>query len=334
MTAMIRTSTTTATGHPAPTLAELRARVQKARHREIGNWLARRVARPTAVYGTWMAVRLGLSAHQVSVASWLSSMAAAVAIGSGTRAMFVVGVGLAHVAFWLDHVDGQVARWRGTASLDGTYLDYLMHHAANLATGFALGYGLAARSGDPRWAIAGMAITGGWTLLGLHNDCRYKAFFQRLKATTASYRVDGGSGGRPQPPAPWPRRGLAALTWPAYKACEPHVVLIGLSVLSLLAIVAPSLWLPSWRGGTLTMAILAPGLAVARIARAIRRGAIEDEFARWFRPVESPMDGRSANPTSIAPTPGHRPRAVVSPNVGGPSIWPDEASGRLRRSKP
>ena len=37
----------------SPTLAELRARVHKERHREIGNWLARRVARPTAVYGTW-----------------------------------------------------------------------------------------------------------------------------------------------------------------------------------------------------------------------------------------------------------------------------------------
>ena len=35
------------------------ARVQKDRHREIGNWLARRVARPTAVYGCWLAIRLG-----------------------------------------------------------------------------------------------------------------------------------------------------------------------------------------------------------------------------------------------------------------------------------
>ena len=148
-----------------PTLAELRARVQKGRHREIGNWLARRVARPTAVYGSWLAVRLGLSAHQVTAAAWLASLAAAVAIGTGDRSMFVVGVALAHLAFWLDHVDGQVARWRGTASLDGVYLDYLMHHAANLAMGFALGYGLASRSGDPRWTIAGFAIGGGWTLL-------------------------------------------------------------------------------------------------------------------------------------------------------------------------
>ncbi len=49
-----------------PTLAELRARVQKGRHREIGNWLARRVARPSAIYGSWLAIRMGLSANQVT----------------------------------------------------------------------------------------------------------------------------------------------------------------------------------------------------------------------------------------------------------------------------
>ncbi len=57
-----------------PTVAELRARVQKDRHREIGNWLARRIARPTAVYGCWLAIRLGLSAHQVTLAALASSL--------------------------------------------------------------------------------------------------------------------------------------------------------------------------------------------------------------------------------------------------------------------
>ena len=84
------------------------------------------------------------------------------AIGTGDRLLFVVGVVLAQLGFWLDHVDGQVARWRGTSSLDGVYLDYLMHHAANLALGFALGYGLAVRLGDLRWTIAGFAIGLGW----------------------------------------------------------------------------------------------------------------------------------------------------------------------------
>lgn len=302
----------------APTLAQLRARVQKARHREIGNWLARRVARPTAVYGTWLAVRLGLSANQITAASWIGSMASAIAIGWGTRAAFVAGVSLAHLAFWLDHVDGQVARWRRTNGLDGTYLDYLMHHAANLATGFALGYGLASRSGDPRWSIAGILIAGGWAMLGLHNDCRYKAFFQRLKAGTASYRVDAGSGGRPAPPAPWPRRGLGMLTWPAYKAFEPHVILIGMTGMAVAAVVAPPVWSELWRWGVMAMAILAPMLAIARIARAVNRGAAEAEFDRWFQPIEWSRADSSANPAAATPTPGHRPRPIVATNEGGP----------------
>src|SRR5262249_7432508 len=129
------------------------------------------------------------------------------AVALGTRAGFVVGVAVAHLAFWLDHVDGQVARWRGAASLDGVYLDYLMHHAAALSLGFALGYGLAARTGDPRWAAAGFAVALGWAGLGLHNDCRYKAFFQRLKRESRAYRVDGGSGRRPGPAGPLAARG-------------------------------------------------------------------------------------------------------------------------------
>jgi hypothetical protein len=276
--------------HPLPTIAELRWRVQKDRPREIGNWLARRIARPTSVYGCWLAIRLGLSAHQVTFAALFSSIAAACAIGTGDRFMFIAGAILAHLGFWLDHVDGQVARWRGSASLDGVYFDYLMHHTSSLTLGFALGYGLAARSGDARWTIAGFAIAAGWAVLSLHNDCRYKAFFQRLKSTTRSYRIDGGTGSRPEPPAPWPRRGRAALTWPAYKLCEIHVVLIGLAALALIALAHPLAWLTLWRLCAGAMAILAPLLAIGRIARSVIQGSVEHEFAAWFEPL--PKSGR------------------------------------------
>jgi hypothetical protein len=275
-------------GHSRPTLAELRLKVHKDRHREIGNWLARRVVRPAAVYGTWLAVRLGLSAHQVTLLALASNLAAALALMTGSRGGFVAGVALAHLAFWLDRVDGQVARWRRTASLDGVYFDYLMHHAANLALGFALGYGLAAASGDLRWAAAGFAIALGWAALGLQNDCRYKAFFQRLKRETSSFRIDGGSGGRPSPPAPWPRRGRAAWTWPLYKSCEPHVVLLGLTVLALVAILAPPVWSVLWRGAVGTMAVLAPALALGRAARAVTGRTVSLEFDRWFQPLDRP----------------------------------------------
>jgi phosphatidylglycerophosphate synthase len=290
-----------------PTVAELRAHVQKGRHREIGNWLARRVARPTAVYGCWLAIRLGLSAHQVTLAALCTSLAAALAIGTGDRAYFVVGVMLAHLGFWLDHVDGQVARWRGTVSLDGVYFDYLMHHAANLALGFALGYGLAARTGAILWTVAGFAIAVGWAILNLHNDCRYKAFFQRLKTATGSYRVDGGAGGRPQPAAPWPRRGRAALTWPAFKACEFHVVLLGLTGLAGLAVVSPAAWLACWQIGTVCLGVLAPLLGMARSARSVTGRSVEIEFARWFHPLESPSTRLNRLPADREPNNLKRP---------------------------
>jgi hypothetical protein len=270
--------------HRHPTMAELRARVHKQRHQEIGNWLARRVGRPSAVYGTWAAVRLGLSAHQVTLGSTLAGTGAAIAIGTGQPVGFALGVLLAHLAFWLDHVDGQVARWRGTASLDGVYLDYLMHHASSLFLGFALGYGLASKTGDVRWTIAGFAIASGWTFLNIQNDCRYKAFFQRLKASSGSYRVEGGAGGRPSPPDPWPRRGRAMLTWPAFKLCEPHVVLMALTLLAAFALISTDFWLISWKWSVRGMAVLAPLLAIGRITRAISNHTVEAEFDRWFRP--------------------------------------------------
>ena len=272
-----------------PTIAELRARVQKERHREIGNWLARTVARPTAVYGCWLAIRLGLSAHQVTLIALGSWLLAALAIGTGDRLLFIIGVVFVQLGFWLDHVDGQVARWRGTACLDGVYLDYVMHHAANLLLGFALGFGLAARFGDLQWAIAGFAIAIGWAGLSFHNDCRYKAFFQRLKSTSDIYRVQGGSGGRPQPPLPWPRRGRGAWTWPAFKSCEIHVITMGLAGMAVLAALSPKAWIFTWQASVLWMAILAPLLAIGRTARSVSRSAAESEFSRWFQPLNDSL---------------------------------------------
>ena len=82
---------------------------------------------------------------RVTLLALAAALASAIAIGTGTRSGFVIGVALAHLFFWLDHVDGQVARWSRSSSLNGVYFDYLMHHGVALTQGFALGYGLAVR---------------------------------------------------------------------------------------------------------------------------------------------------------------------------------------------
>ena len=212
---------------------------RKERHREIGNWLARRVARPSAVYGTWLAVRLGLSAHQVTLAALAASLGGAVAIGTGSRAGFVLGVALAHLGFWLDHVDGQVARWRGTASLDGVYFDYLMHHVVNLAAGIRARLWPGLPDGRPAWAVAGFAIAAGWALLACTTTAATRPSSSASRAQPAAYAVDGGSGGRPSPPASWPRRGAGRPDLAGVQGVRAACRLDGLTGLAVVAGVRP-----------------------------------------------------------------------------------------------
>jgi hypothetical protein len=151
-------------------------------------------------------VRVGASAHQVTLAALVAGLGSALAIATGTRGGFVAGVALGHAAFWLDHVDGQVARWRGTASLEGVYFDYLMHHACGLALGFGLGFGLAARTGDS----SGRRRVRGRRRLDLPGPAQRLPLQGVLPAPEAedrSYRVAGGAGGRPAPPLAGPGAG-------------------------------------------------------------------------------------------------------------------------------
>jgi hypothetical protein len=265
-----------------PTLAELRGRVHKGHHREIGNWLARRWGRPSAVYGTWAAVRLGLSANQVTGLAMGAVVAQVIGLGSGSAVGFAIGAGFGLVAFWLDHVDGQVARWRDTAGLSGVYLDYLMHHAQALGVGFGLGFGLTVRTGWLGWTVLGFLAGCGWLFLSLQNDCRYKAMIQRLKIPGAVYRVETGSVCRPSPAPGWPRGWPGVVTWPAAKVCEPHAVLLMLLALGTLGLVSDALGGWALSVYVAVMAVLAPGLAVGRIGRSVRGRVVESEFDGWF----------------------------------------------------
>jgi hypothetical protein len=89
-----------------------------------------------------------------------------------------------------------------------------------------------------------------------------------------------------------------------------------LTALAVLAISSPAVWLALWRGGVRTFAIVAPVLGIARIARAVRRGAVEDEFSRWFQPLDA-TPGHEPAAARVVPTPGHHASFAVSTNGDG-----------------
>jgi hypothetical protein len=270
------------------TWLEFEARCQKPDHRRVGNWMARRVTRPLALRVTRVVLPLGVTAHTVTLVAWALAIAAAFSFGWGTTGGWLFGATLLQLWYLLDHVDGQLARYRGTESLDGAALDYLMHHSVNLLVPIGIGWGLASEA--RWWLILGLSWGVGLLLLGLVNDVRYKAFIKRLKRLDGELRVIGGSGSRPAPPAAMPRRPVAAALWLARKACETHVImnlLTGIAILQgLLALrLTGDAALLTGSAYLATMALLAPLLAGVTVWRSLSSESAEREFAAWYHPL-------------------------------------------------
>lgn len=262
-----------------PTLAELAAGCQKPYHRTRGNWYARRVARPSAVLGTWLCIRLGVSAHFVTALAWLSGLAACMTLGCG---WWLLGALLLQWWYFLDHVDGQVARWKRSESLDGVQFDYLMHHSLTLLVPVAIGWGAAAAVDDRLWNALGLAWGSGSLLLKLCDDSRYKALFQRLKRLHGEFRVVGGALG---PTAvidetkPWWRRFLRA----SRIALEMHVVINVLSLIGVISLCADGVARSLVCGLLVYGATAEPMIFLVQLVRGLQRESAEQEFKRWFR---------------------------------------------------
>jgi len=278
------------------TLDEIRRRGQKPRHRHEGNWLARRWARPTAVYGTWIALRLGVPADVVTAAAGFAWLAEAIAMAMGTPVAFMTGVGLGYLGFWLDHVDGQVARVRCEDRIEGIFLDFWIHTAHACMRGFGLGWGLFAATQRPIAVLAGMSAAFGWVMISHANDAAYKAIFAQLKkcreqGLSLRLRPNTDSVGMESIPHGISFRKLAS--WSLVKLQEPHCVLITMTILGFILLVDRNAGIAAWWAMLVFWSVTAPIVAIVRLTRKLRGNAISETFADWF---ESPAD----------PVPGHR----------------------------
>ncbi|HVC97539.1 MAG TPA: CDP-alcohol phosphatidyltransferase family protein [Pirellulales bacterium] len=269
-----------------PSLAELGRRCHKPDHRRFGTWMARRVSRPLALRVTWFVLPWGVSAHAVTLVAWLCASVAAAVFAVGTIDAWLVAAALLQLWYLLDHVDGQLARWHGTASLDGVQLDYLMHHTVNLCVPLGVGYGLAAALDEPRWLALGLMWGLGLLVIGLSNDTRYKAFIERLKTVEGQLLVVGGGGCRSAQAAPPPRVRLRTAWWLARKACEIHVLMNALTCVALIQWLLGDEGLVGGRILVACMSFLAAATAIAALIRSVRRETAEREFAAWYRVPE------------------------------------------------
>ena len=245
--------------------------------------MVRRLIRPAALRVTWVVAPWGVSANAATLAAWACGIAASLSYAAGGTAGWVLGSLLLQVWYLLDHVDGQLARYHGTASLDGVQLDYLMHHSVNVLVPLGIGWGLFATSGNSIWMLCGVGWAMALLLLSVHHDARYKAFNQRLKRLHGTLQVHGGGGGRPQAQPPIPKGWLRRTAWAARKSSEMHVIM---NLLALVAATTLALRDTSLVVAQLYAALAAPlalFIAIWTIVRSHLQQSAETEFAAWYR---------------------------------------------------
>ena len=126
-----------------PTLDQLRAVCQppevRAR-RNAEHWTAELYLRHISIYLTAVLVRTRISANGVTglmiLAGWLMSAALLIPGVWGP----LLAVVLSQVQLYFDCSDGEVARWRGTQSPRGIFIDMVGHHTTEALIPIALGY--------------------------------------------------------------------------------------------------------------------------------------------------------------------------------------------------
>lgn len=263
------------------TLHNWERRCQKPDHRQIGNWMARRISRPLALRLTRVIAPWGVTANMATLAAWTCGLVAVALFAAGTAPAWLAAAVALQAWYLLDHVDGQLARLRGRASLDGSQLDFLMHHSLNLLLPCGVAAGAASGQG---WMWLGIGWGTALVLAALVHDTRYKAFFVRLKRLHGRLDLIGGGGGRPVPQPPVPRHPLRLAAWLARKSGEMHVMmnlLTGLALWQWLALPGGRRLAQAYVAGS---AITAVACALWTLVRSQRRHEVECEFAAWFSP--------------------------------------------------
>ena len=143
-----------------PTIAELREVTQPPSVRTRAgaeHWVAAVYLRDLSPYLTRVLLRTGFSANGVT---WLMIGCAGLAVlATGWPSLLgaVLAVLLTQLQQLLDCCDGEVARWRGTSSPLGVYLDRVGHYVAECGIAVALGVR----------ATGGLQPSGVWLSAGL-----------------------------------------------------------------------------------------------------------------------------------------------------------------------
>lgn len=261
------------------TLRELNDICQKPNHKTVGNWMVRKILRPAALPATWLLLHTNVTANQVTFVSLIVGLIGTFLFALLPLKSFLAGTLFLQLWYYLDHVDGQIARYRNTASLSGRFYDFLVHHLIHPACFFSLGLYVFNRTGFvlviPLAFISAMGIM----IFNVINDIKSKAFVERL----LQHRSIGVLH-EEKPSSILPQSHIQRIFSLLHKSAEIHVVLNTLTAASFIQFV---LWPLDVRILLFIFyVLLTPFLAITKISYLILRNKIDEDFIKHFQVYE------------------------------------------------
>ncbi|MCA9395614.1 MAG: CDP-alcohol phosphatidyltransferase family protein [Candidatus Omnitrophica bacterium] len=210
-------------------LKELNKKCQKPNYKTVGNWMVRHILRDAALPITWILLHFPVTANQVTVVSMLVAAVGGFLLMSADNVCFLAGIALLHIWYLLDHVDGQIARYRNTSSMEGRFFDYLMHHFVSFWIPFSTSVSLLRLGASVWWVVAGFIGSMSVVMIALISDAKSKTFYEYIMKDNATDNFANASDPDSVSDLYMKDRGQKSLPKTVftvmYKSCEGHVIL-------------------------------------------------------------------------------------------------------------
>jgi phosphatidylserine synthase len=108
---------------------------------------------------TWVAIKIGATPNQVTIASFAIGLYAAFLFAQGDFWSILLGAVLLQVSIIVDCVDGELARYTRKFSELGAWLDAITDRVKEYAVFLGLAYGAYVQNGQNLWLLAALLMT-------------------------------------------------------------------------------------------------------------------------------------------------------------------------------
>jgi len=214
-------------------LKELNKIVQKPNYKTVGNWMVRHITRDMALPLTWCLLYTPISANGVTFVSLIVGLLGCVLLSFGSGIHFLWGAILLQFWYLLDHVDGQIARYRKQESVTGIFFDYITHHIIHMGVFLGIGWGAYSYTSTVAYILIGIITAMNILVLNLIYDCQYKAFFHWIKLTSPQMVKKERSSVSSTILRPLSESKVKiAFSW-SHKLCEIHVLMNVITVIAI-----------------------------------------------------------------------------------------------------